>query len=111
LARVREATRLNPYHPNWYWHIEGRCLHTLGRYEEALAAFERVDEPAFWTEAYLATCHAMCGRPERAAYHLDRLRAVRPDFRLNDFRKWLPYRSETTLERFLGTLRRAGIED
>jgi adenylate cyclase len=111
LERVREAMRLNPYHPNWYWHIEGRCLHTLGRYEDAIAAFERVDDLAFWTLAYLAACHAMCDLPERAAHYLERLRTVRPDFRLNDFRKWLPYRSETTLERFLETLRRAGIED
>jgi adenylate cyclase len=111
LLRVREAMRLNPYHPNWYWNIEGRCLHTLGRYEEAIAAFERVDAPQFWVEAYFAACHAMCGRPQRAAYHLDRLRATRPDFRLNDFRRGLPYRWETSLQRFLETFRRAGIED
>ena len=111
LLRVREAMRLNPYHPNWYWNIEGRCLHTLGRYEEAIAAFERVDVPQFWVEAYLAACHAMSGRPQRAADHLNRLRAMRPSFRLNDFRKWLPYRSETTLQRFLATFRRAELED
>jgi adenylate cyclase len=111
LLRVREAMRLNPYHPNWYWNIEGRCLHTLGRYEEAIAAFERVDAPQFWIEAYLAACHAMCGRTQRAADHLDRLRAMRPDFRLSDFRRWLPYLSDTTLQRFLETFRRAGIED
>ena len=111
LLRVRDATRLNPYHPNWYWNIEGRCLHTLGRYEQAIDAFERVDAPQFWGEAYLAACHAMCGRPQRAADHLDRLRAMRPDFCLSDFKRWLPYRSDTTLQRFLETFRRAGIKD
>jgi len=103
--------RLNPYHPNWYWNIEGRCLHTLGRYEEAIAAFKRVDVPQFWVGAYLAACHATCDRPQRAADHRDRLRAMRPDFRLNDFRRYLVYRSDTTLQRFLETFRRAGIED
>ena len=111
LLRVREAMRLNPYHPNWYWNIEGRCLHTLGRYEEAIAAFERIDAPPFWVEAYLAACYAMCGQSQRAADHLDRLRAMRPNFRLNDFSKWLPYHNETSLQRFLDTFRRAGIED
>ena len=111
LLRVREAMRLNPYHPNWYWNIEGRCFHTLGRYEEAIAAFERIDAPPFWVEAYLAACYAMCGRSQRAADHLDRLRAMRPDFRLNDFSKWLPYHNETSLQRFLDTFRHAGIED
>jgi adenylate cyclase len=111
LLRVREARRLNPYHPNWYWNIEGLCLHTAGRYEEAIAAYGNIDAPQFWVEAYLAACHAMRGRPQRAADHLDRLRAMRPDFRLSDFRRWLPFRSEATLQRFLETFRRAGIED
>jgi hypothetical protein len=53
----------------------------------------------------------MCGLPQRAADHLDRLRTMRPDFRLNDFRRGLPYLRETSLQRFLETFRRAGIED
>jgi adenylate cyclase len=111
LLRVREAMRLNPYHPNWYWNLEGRCLHTAERYGEAIAAFEQIDEPQFWVEAYLAACHAMCGRHERAVDHLDRLRTMRPDFRLSVFRRVLPYRSEARLHRFLDSFRRAGIED
>jgi DNA-binding SARP family transcriptional activator/TolB-like protein len=111
LARVREARRLNPYHPNWYWNLEGRCLHTAERYAEAIVAFDHIDVPQFWVEAYLAACHAMCGQREQAVDHLQRLRAMRPNFRLNNFRRWLPYRSEASLERFLGSFRRAGIED
>lgn len=111
LARVREAMRLNPYHPNWYWNLEGRCLHTAARYDEAIAAFERIDVPQFWIEAYLAACHAMCGRDERAGHYAGRLMKMRPDFRLNTFRRLLPYRNPDTLERFLDTLRKAGIED
>jgi adenylate cyclase len=111
LRRVRDAMRLNPFHPNWYWNIEGRCLHTLGKYEEAIKAFERIDVLPFWIEAYLAACHAMCGRPQRAADHVRRLRTMRPDFRLSEFRKRYVYSSETTLERFLETFRRAEIED
>jgi len=111
LERVREAMRLNPYHPNWYWNLEGRCLHTGGRYDEAIAAFERIDAPQFWVEAYLAACHAARGRNERAARHLSRLKQMRPDFRLSTFRTMLPYRNEDTLERLLESFRMAGIED
>ncbi|QIG47585.1 tetratricopeptide repeat protein [Nordella sp. HKS 07] len=111
LDRVREARRLNPFHPNWYWNLEGRCLHTEGRYEEAIAAFDRIDVPQFWTEAYLAACHAMCGRSERAAHHVARLREMRPDFRLAIFKGILPYQNKATLERFLDTFRKAGITD
>jgi adenylate cyclase len=111
LVRVREAMRLNPYHPNWYWNLEGRCLQSAGQYDEAITAFEHIDVPQFWVEAYLAACHAMCGHDDRAADHLSRLRAMRPDFRLNVFRKMLPYRNETSLQRLLETFRAVGIED
>jgi TolB-like protein/Tfp pilus assembly protein PilF len=111
LSRVREAMRLNPYHPNWYWNVEGLCLHRLGRYEEAISAYGRIDQPQFWTEAYLAACHAMCGRDELAREHRGRLFATRPDFSLTAFRVGLPVRSDVELEHFLATFRRAGIPD
>ena len=104
--------RLNPYHPNWYWNLEGRCLHTAGRYDEAIAAFRsRSTSRSSGSEAYLAACHAMCGRHERARYHVDRLYELRPDFRLSSFQKVLPYLNKETLERFLETFRQAGIPD
>lgn len=111
LKRVHEAMRLNPFHPNWYWNIEGRCHHTAGRYDQAIAAFERLDTPQFWNEAYLAACHAMSGRHEQAAQHVRQLREMLPDFRLATFRKAFPYSNNDTLERFLDTFREAGIRD
>ena len=109
LSRVREAMRLNPYHPNWYWNIEGLCQHRIGKYEDAIAAYERIDVPQFWVEAYLAACHAMCGSDERAAYHRNRLLMMYPDFNLTVFRRGLPWQYEPQL--FLETFRRAGLKD
>lgn len=111
LLRVREAMRLNPFHPNWYWNLEGRCLHTAGHYEDAISAFERIEAPQFWVEAYLAACHAVCGRTDQASRHVAQLDNMRPGFRLGTFRHTLPYRNEETLERFLDTFRKAGLED
>jgi adenylate cyclase len=87
-----------------------RCP-SAGRYDEAIAAFEHIDVPQFWVEADLAACHAMCGHDESATDHRNRLRAMRPDFRLNVLRKVLPYRNEASLQRILETFRMAGIED
>ena len=109
LKMVAEAMRLNPFHPNWYWNIEGRCLHTMGRFEEAIAAFERVANPPFWTLAYLASCAAALGRTERAAEMRQRLMASRPDFTLERFETIFPYRNPETAARFLDTLRAAGV--
>ena len=109
IAVVAEAMWLNPFHPNWYWNIEGRCLHTLGRYEEAVAAFERVVSPPFWTLAYLASCAAMLGQTKRAAELRDRLLAARPDFTLARFSRVFPYRNPATAGRFIESLRAAGV--
>jgi len=109
LKLVAEAMRLNPFHPNWYWNIEGRCLHTMGRFEEAIAAFERVANPPFWTLAYLASCAAALGQTEHAAEMRERLMASRPDFTLERFATIFPYRNPETAARFLDTLRAAGV--
>jgi DNA-binding SARP family transcriptional activator/Tfp pilus assembly protein PilF len=111
LGRVCEAMRLNPYHPNWYWNIEGLCLQIAAKYQEAIEAYSRIDHPHFWVEAYLAACQAMCGREERATHHRLRLFAARPDFGMSWFRRGLPVSSAPHLHRFLESFRRAGIKD
>ena len=60
-----KAMRLNPYHPNWYWNIEGFCLHTAGRYQEAIDAYGRIEVPQFSVEA-LPRCVSRHVRQERA---------------------------------------------
>ena len=45
---THKAMQLNPYHPNWYWNLLARVLHTAGRYAEALDAYGRIAErPSF----------------------------------------------------------------
>lgn len=109
LAYSAEAMRLNPFHPNWYWNIEGRVLHTLGRFEAATRAFERVASPPFWTIAYMAACATALGQDDRAAALRDRLRASRPDFTLARFATIFPYRNPATEAAFLASLRAAGL--
>ncbi len=108
---VRQAMRRNPYHPNWYWNILGRCLHTSGAFEEAIAAFERISTAQFWTHAYLAACYSSTGNEAKAGEHVSETLALRPDFRLSRFSRHLPYRDKADLHRFLETLRRAGLPD
>ena len=109
LLKIREAMRLNPFHPNWYWNIYGRCLHTLGRYEEAIGVFGKVANPPFWTTAYLAACHAALGDAERAMRFRQQLYEAKPDFTLESFARIFPYQNPVTAERYFETFRSAGI--
>lgn len=108
---VRQAMRRNPYHPNWYWNILGRCLHTAGCVAEAIPVFENVSEPQFWTHAYLAACHAAIGNTEKAREQVHQTLKLRPDFKVSEFAAHLPYRSSSDLQSFLDTLRRGGLPD
>lgn len=110
ILKIREAMRLNPYHPNWYWNIYGRCLHTLGRYEEAIEIFEKVVKPPFWTIAYLAACSAAVGDRERAAAFRAQIYQERPDFTLKAFAAIFPYQNQRTAERYFKTFKMAGID-
>ncbi len=106
---VRQAMRQNPYHPNWYWNILGRCLHTARHFEEALSAFERIRTPQFWNHAYLAVCYSELGQSEKAAKHLDAVLSLKPDFTLSEFATALPYREQQVLEEFLAGFHRVGL--
>ena len=109
IGQIREAMRLNPFHPDWYWNVYGRCLHTLGRMDEALEMFQRVRKPAFWMEAYMAACHTALGNEAQSAEHRALLYERRPDFTLEAFAKVLPYRNPKTKQVFMATLERAGF--
>jgi tetratricopeptide (TPR) repeat protein len=39
IDRLREAMRLNPYHPDWYWSDLSLALYAKRRYDEAIEAF------------------------------------------------------------------------
>ena len=108
---IRRAMRRNPYHPNWYWNILGRCLQTAGAFEEAIPVFERITTPQFWTHAYLAGCYAALNRPTEAADHVRKTLTLKPEFGLSAFSGFLPYRSPADLERFLDSLRLSGLPD
>ncbi len=100
LRRVREAMRLNPFHPDWYWNITGRCLHLLDQPAEALEAFRRVTTPAFYHLAYQAVCLKRLGDHSAASALRDRLFEAKPDFSVGKFLAIFPYLNLETLERY-----------
>jgi adenylate cyclase len=100
LLRIRDAMRLNPLHPEWFWNIQGRCLHLLGRHGEALAAFQRIAAPAFYHFAYMAACHKALGQDAEAEDMRNRLYIANPDFDVARFVAALPHRSAATAARF-----------
>jgi tetratricopeptide (TPR) repeat protein len=68
IDRIREAMRLNPYHPDWYWVNLGPVLCEAGIYAGAAEAFGRVTGVGYWVHCRLADYYAQLGgrmRPRR----------------------------------------------
>ncbi len=106
---VRQAMRQNPYHPNWYWNILGRCLHTAKQFEEAISAFERISTPQFWNRAYLAACYSELDQTKKANEHREAVLSLKPNFTISEFTKTLPYVDQQVLAKFIAGFHRAGF--
>ncbi len=109
LQKIREAMRINPFHPVWFWSIQGRLLHTLERYEEAIRAFEKVQNPPFYVHAYLAGCYAVMGDEARMQQAKQRLFQAHPQFDFAQFKSIFPYKNPGTADRLFKSLELAGL--
>lgn len=108
---ARKGMRLDPYHPNWYWDQLAKVLHSAGCYAEAIDAYSRIAERPSFYHAYVAGCHAELGRMEEARKHTALALDARPDFSVTTWGKRLPYKNEADLQRFLDSLRKAGLPE
>jgi adenylate cyclase len=108
---VRRAIRQNPYHPNWYWNVLARCLHTAKQYQQAIEALEQLDTLHYWHHAYFAACHAELGEMKLASDHVERVLALKPDFSIGQFKQVHPYRDKFVLEDFCQGYHKAGLPD
>jgi len=107
IDRIREAMRLNPYHPEWYWHYLGEALYVTRRYADSAEAFGRVTQPGFWTLSFLAASLAQMGLKDKAAAVVAEVHRLRPDFRFANLR--LPEWKSAEAEHMIHGMRKAGL--
>jgi len=107
------AIRLNPKPPNLYLRIYAEALREAGRYEEAIAqvkkAIER--EPGdIFSYIFLTAAYSMAGREKEARAAAAEVLKINPKFSLERFAKIHPYKDPTTKDRFIDSLRKAGLK-
>lgn len=75
----RTAMRLDPLCPSFY--LEGviEASFLLGRYEDAIAAYELWDKPSLHVLAYMAACYALSGDEANANQHVTQFNRLRPE--------------------------------
>jgi adenylate cyclase len=109
--QVRRAQRQNPFHPNWYWNVLARCLHTAKQYQVAIAALERLETLHYWHHAYFAACHAELGHVDMAKNHVARVLALKTDFSIKQFKLVHPYQDRQVLDDFFEGFHKAGLPE
>lgn len=112
LERMKVAIQLNPHYPyNYPFHL-GQAYFILERYPEAIDAFKQGLETNPVSErlhVWLAAAYAQAGRVDDAKWEIEQVLTVNPEFSLGRIRQAFPFKDPADLERFLSSLRKAGL--
>ncbi len=114
LVRIQKAMRLNPHHPyNYTFHL-GQAFYILGRYDEAIDAFEKgiASNPASERlHVWLAAAYAQSGNIDDAEWEADQVLTLNPEFSLQRMQHTFPFKDPADREHFLVGLRKAGLTE
>ncbi|MBS3919307.1 MAG: tetratricopeptide repeat protein [Deltaproteobacteria bacterium] len=105
--------RLNPKPPNLYLRKYAEALCDLGRYEEAIAQFKKAieREPGdVFANIFLTATYSMMGRGKEARAAAAEVLKINPRFSLEQFAKVHPYKDPATKDRYIDSLRKAGLK-
>jgi adenylate cyclase len=106
---IEKAMRLNPYHPERFWHHLGRAYFVARRYGDAISAFDRITAPDQFHHAFIAACHAQLGDDDLARTHVAEVLKREPNFAIESYLKTLHYKREEDREHHREALLKAGL--
>ena len=117
---TEKTMRLDPFHPDGLYDSLATSLYSLGRYEEAVAAFGRMKKPPPWVHRNLVAAYAQLGHLDDARRAFAALeetidqqqREGDPDASVERIlgQAGHYYKNEADREHWLDGLRKAGLE-
>jgi len=111
LELIAEAEALDPFLPVWCVEEKGVALFNLGRYKEALSAFDRLPFQTFRSCGYAAACAMALGDPERARNALAEALGIDPDLTAAKMLSREYYREPDDAEHLRKLLVQAGLPE
>jgi adenylate cyclase len=111
---AEQALRFDPLAPAWYLRVLGQAYSWVGRYEEAIAAYKKSLQQApndIFTHLHLTTTYTWAGRLEEARAQADEVLRINPKYSLEQAAKILLYKNQVDRDRYLDTLRKAGLPE
>ena len=110
VSRTKAAIRLNPYHPDWYLRNLGWAQYFAEQYEDALASFEKMNNPPNEVRYTLAPVLVRLGRLDEARAVVSEFLKNWPDYSLENTDA-APFKYEPYRRRWKEDLRKAGIPE
>jgi TolB-like protein/Tfp pilus assembly protein PilF len=113
ISFFKNAMRLNPKPPNVYLRHLAVALRDTGRYEEATAQLKKAIEREprdLLSYIVLASTYSMAGLEREAREVAAEVLKINPRFSLEQFAKIHPYKDPVTKDRYIDSLRKAGLK-
>ncbi len=110
---LKKAIRLNPIPPPWYLSSLAMAYRDTGRYEEAIAACKKVlhrQPNNLIAHIVLAATYSFSGRQEEARAEAAEVLRIDPKYSLERLAKTRPHKNQANTERFIDSLRKAGLK-
>ncbi|MFU0506727.1 adenylate/guanylate cyclase domain-containing protein [Pseudaminobacter sp. NGMCC 1.201702] len=108
---IRKAMRLNPHHPERFWSHLGKAHFAARQYGEAIEAFMHLSTMDDVQHAFIAACYGWLGDGIAASAHLEKARALAPEFGIESFLATLHYAQESDAQHLREGLVKAGASD
>jgi len=108
IKRIKEAMRLNPYHPNWYWWILGAAQYYAHDYEGAIETLRKMS-PMGEARRWLAASLAQLGRMEEAHAEAERFLKDNPSFSTSYWASRAPFFHDKDRQHYVEGLTKAGL--
>jgi adenylate cyclase len=113
ITMAKEAMRLNPIPPGFYYQNLTHLYCLTGQYEEAIKAGKeatRVEPNNFTVRAFLTVAYSLYGRQEEARIEAAEVLRINPKFLVDSWAKTMPFKNEADKEMTIGALRKAGLK-
>ncbi len=110
---IQKAVRLDPFAPSNYIFNLGLAYLFVGKNEEAIRECRKAtDREPNNLGAHLAlvVAYDLSGREEEARAAATKIRRIDPNFSVEAFSRRLTYKNQEDKDRFIGALRKAGLE-
>ena len=106
---IRNAMRLNPFHPLRFWGHLGRAYFAARRYADALEALGHLAAADAPTQSLIAACHAQLGNTDKASGHVREALKADPAFNWTAYAATLHYRDGADLAHHRDAALKAGL--